>query len=472
MSKNYDLVILGGGMGGYVSAIRARQLGMTVALVEAEKLGGTCLHKGCIPTKALLKSAEIYQTLKNSSNYGVYADNISFDFSKVQSNKEETVTALYEGVQQLMKKHQVDIYQGYGRLLGPSIFSPQPGTVSVEIKDSENQMLIGESVLLATGAKPKALPNLPFDGKVVLSSDDLLTIEALPKEIVIIGGGVIGCEWASMLLDYGVNVTLVEQANQLLPNFDHSIQQTLKQALVKRGCRIYTGAAMEAFEVTEQQFKTTLITDEETKSLQAEVVLVSIGRQPNTIGIGLENTAIEQDQQGFIQVDENFRTKEKHIYAVGDCIGGLQLAHVAAHEGKYCVETIAGEHPFAESLANVSSCVYSEPEIATVGLTEKEAKDAFAKVKVISVPFRANGKAKIEGKEDGFIKIVMNEDTDDLLGVHMIGAKVTEMIAEAGLAMLVNASIEEIGATIHPHPSLTEAIEEAALGLKGKIIHG
>ena len=472
MSKEYDLVILGGGTGGYVAAIRASQLGLKVAVVEKGKLGGTCLHAGCIPSKALLRSAEVYATTKRSEEFGVITKDVSLDFSKVQERKAKITEQLYKGVQHLMKQGKIDVVDGYGRILGPSIFSPMPGTISVEMNNGEeNEMLIPKNVIIATGSRPRSLPGLEIDGEYVLTSDEALQMESLPKSIVIVGGGVIGIEWASMLHDFGVEVTVLEYANRILPTEDHEISKEMQRLLKKKGVKIVTGAKVLP-ETLEKGEGISIQAEQkgEIKSFSAEKVLVSVGRQANVENIGLENTEILVEK-GYIKTNEYFQTKESHIYAIGDVIGGLQLAHVASHEGIVAVEHIAGENPMPIDYSLVSKCVYSNPEVASVGFTEEEAKEKGYTVKVGKFSFRAIGKALVFGESDGFVKLVVDEVTDDLLGVHMIGPHVTDMISEAGLARVLDATPWEVAHTIHPHPTLSEAIGEAALAVDGKAIH-
>ncbi|CEG27781.1 dihydrolipoyl dehydrogenase [Bacillus sp. B-jedd] len=472
MAQEYDLVILGGGTGGYVAAIRASQLGLKTAIVEKGKLGGTCLHNGCIPSKALLRSAEVYATAKKAEKFGIYASDVTFDFAKVQERKDAIVSQLHKGVQHLMKQGKIDVYEGTGRILGPSIFSPMPGTISVEMNNGEeNEMLIPKNVIVATGSRPRSLPGLEIDGEVVLSSDEALKLQALPSSIIIVGGGVIGIEWASMLSDFGVEVTVLEYAPKIIPTEDHEISKEMQRLMKKRGVKIVTGAKVlpETLSIDEgasisAEVKGTV------KEYKAEKILVSVGRQANTEGIGLDNTEIEV-QKGFIAVNEYFQTKESHIYAIGDCIGGLQLAHVASHEGITAVEHIAGKDPQPIDYTLVSKCIYSSPEAASVGLTEEEAKEKGFKVKTGKFSFRAIGKALVYGESDGFVKIIADEETDDLLGVHMIGPHVTDMISEAGLAKVLDATPWEIAHTIHPHPTLSEAIGEAALAVDGRALH-
>ena len=472
MSQEYDLVILGGGTGGYVAAIRASQLGLKTAIVEKGKLGGTCLHKGCIPSKALLRSAEVYRAAKHSEDFGVITNEVSFNFVKVQERKNKIIDQLHKGVQHLMKQGKIDVYEGLGRILGPSIFSPMPGTISVEMNNGEeNEMLIPKNVVVATGSRPRTLPGLDIDGEYVITSDEALELETLPASIIIVGGGVIGIEWASMLSDFGVNVTVIEYADTIIPTEDKEISKEMQRLMKKKGIKLITGAKVLP-ETLVKGDGVTISAEVKAglKEFKAEKLLVSVGRQANVEGIGLENTEI-QVEKGFIVTNDFYQTKESHIYAIGDVIGGLQLAHVASHEGIIAVEHIAGKVPSALNYDLVSRCIYSNPEVSSVGITEEQAKEKGHKVKVGKFSFRAIGKALVFGESDGFVKIVADEETNDILGVHMIGPHVTDMITEAGLAMVLDATPWEIAHTIHPHPTLSEAIGEAALAVDGRAIH-
>lgn len=472
MAQEYDLVILGGGTGGYVAAIRASQLGLKTAIVEKGKLGGTCLHKGCIPSKALLRSAEVYATAKKSEDYGIITNDVSFNFAKVQERKNKIVETLHKGVQHLMKRGKIDVYEGIGRILGPSIFSPMPGTISVEMNNgSENEMLLPKNVILATGSRPRTLPGLDIDGTLVVTSDEALSMDELPSSILIVGGGVIGIEWASMLSDFGVDVTVIEYADRIIPTEDKEISKEMQRLMKKKGIKLVTGAKVLPESVVKNDgVSISAEVKGSVKEFKAEKMLVSVGRQANIEGIGLENTEI-QTEKGFIVTNEFYQTKESHIYAIGDVIGGLQLAHVASHEGIAAVEHIAGKNPSPMNYSLISKCIYSSPEAASVGLTEDEAIEKGFKVKTGKFSFRAIGKALVFGEADGFVKIIANEETDDLLGVHMIGPHVTDMITEAGIAMVLDATPWEMAHTIHPHPTLSEAIGEAALAVDGNAIH-
>ncbi|MEH7414772.1 dihydrolipoyl dehydrogenase [Neobacillus drentensis] len=472
MAQEYDLVILGGGTGGYVAAIRASQLGLKTAIVEKGKLGGTCLHKGCIPSKALLRSAEVFATTKRGEDFGVITSDVSLDFGKVQARKNKIIDQLHKGVQHLMKQGKIDVYEGIGRILGPSIFSPMPGTISVEMNNgAENEMLIPKNVILATGSRPRTLPGLEIDGRYVISSDEALQLETLPKSIIIVGGGVIGIEWASMLSDFGIEVTVIEFADRIIPTEDKDISKEMQRVMKKKGINLVTNAkVLPETMVKDQEVSISAEVKGVLKEFKAEKLLVSVGRQANLEGIGLENTDI-QVENGFIVTNQYYQTKESHIYAIGDVIGGLQLAHVASHEGIMAVEHIAGEKPSPIDYNLVSRCIYSNPEVSSVGITEAQAIEKGYKVKIGKFSFRAIGKALVFGESDGFVKIVADSKNEDILGVHMIGPHVTDMITEAGLAMVLDATPWEIAHTIHPHPTLTEAIGEAALAVDGKAIH-
>jgi len=472
MSTEYDVVVLGGGTGGYVAAIRASQLGLKVAVVEKNKLGGTCLHAGCIPSKALLRSAEVFALAKKSEEFGVTTENVHLNFLKVQERKQKIVDQLYQGVQHLMKKGKIDVYEGIGRILGPSIFSPMPGTISVEQNDgSENEMLIPKNVVVATGSRPRTLPGLTVDGTHIITSDEALQLDELPSSIMIIGGGVIGIEWASMLADFGVDVTVVEYSAQILPTEDKEIAKEMTKILKSKGIKIVTSAQVLGEETKiDETVRIRAKVGDTVEEFTADKVLLSVGRQANVEGIGLENTSIEV-KNGFIDTNDYYQTKESHIYAIGDVIGGLQLAHVASHEGIVAVEHLADQRPLKIDYTQISKCIYSHPEIASVGFTEDQAKEKGFELKIGKFPFKAVGKALVHGESDGFVKIIADAKTNDLLGVHMIGPDVTNMISEAGLAKLLDATPWEIAHTIHPHPSLSEAIGEAALAVEGKAIH-
>lgn len=471
MAKNYDVVVLGGGIGGYTAAIRAAQLGKSVAIVERGKLGGTCLHSGCIPSKALLRSAEVFSTMQHSEDYGIEASNVSLNFFKVQERKQKIVDQLHKGVQYLMKKNKIEVIEGQGRIIGPSIFSPKSGAIAVELANGEIETLLSENLIIATGSRPRTLAGLEIDGQFVMTSDEALQLEVLPKSILIIGGGVIGLEWASMLSDFGVEVTVIEYESHLVPLEDEEISKELERIFKKRKIKVVTGAKViaESVKVVNNTVELQVELRGQLVSYQADKVLVSVGRLANIENMGLESTDIKLER-GAIRVNAMMQTSESHIYAVGDVIGGLQLAHAAGHEGITAAEHIAGLQPHSHAPHLTPRCIYSRPEIASVGLTEKQAIERGHEVKVGKFNFKAIGKALVYGDTDGFVKVIADRKSNDILGVHMIGPHVTDFISEAALAHVLEATPWEVGQTIHPHPTLSEALGEAMLAVDGMAI--
>ncbi|MGO4107375.1 dihydrolipoyl dehydrogenase [Paenibacillus sp. YAF4_2] len=471
MTIQVDVAVLGGGPGGYTAAIRAAQLGKSVAIVELDKLGGTCLHRGCIPSKSLLRSAEVYATLLEADKYGIsVADGaLSLNFNKVQERKEKTVEQLHRGLKGLMKKYDIQIINGKGRVIGPSIFSPRSGSLAVELADGEMESVVSTNLIIATGSRPRHLPGLKPDGVHILSSDDALQLDTLPASILIVGGGVIGVEWASMLQDFGVQVTLVEVGGRLLPGEDVEVSAELTRLLRRRGVRVLTNVQLKTEEISinADEVSINAETSEGNILITANKMLLSVGRQANIEGIGLENTDI-QTKNGFIYANEHGQTTEPHIYAIGDVIGGVQLAHAAAHEGVTAAEHIAGHKKEAVDPNLIPRCIYSRPEVASYGLTEDSARSKGHDIKTGKIPFQAIGKALVLGEADGFVKVIADRKTNDILGVHMIGPHATDLISEASLAGLLNASPWEVGQLIHPHPTLSEALGEAMLAIDGK----
>lgn len=468
-----DLAILGAGPGGYVAAIRAAQLGMKVAIVEREKLGGVCLHKGCIPSKTFLRSAELYHTMKSSKEYGIHSGNLELSMPLLQKRKQGVISNLHKGIEHLLKKNKIDVYVGTGRILGPSIFSPIPGTVSVERCDGgESDMLVPQFVLIATGSSPKSIPGLEEDGHYILNSDHALNMEAIPASILIVGGGVIGVEWASMLSDFGAKVTLVEMAERILPGEDADISKEMTRILKKRKVDIITKAKVRTETVSTSQKNVALQVEynNAVHILTAEKLLVSVGRKANIEDIGLHNTSIQIDK-GAIRVNDFMQTKESHIYAIGDVIGGYQLAHVASHEGMLAVNHMVGNVVHPINPLSIPRCIYSRPEMASIGYSEKEARQAGFDVKVGKFSFRGSGKALVFGEVDGFIKLISDKNTDDLLGVHIIGPHATELISTGGLAKLLDATAWEVSNVIYPHPTLSEVYGEVSLAINGRAIH-
>jgi len=469
-TRNYDLIVLGGGIGGYTAAIRAAQAGKTVALVEEDKLGGTCLHRGCIPSKSLLRSAEVFASAKSGSEYGVVAERVELDFSRVMRRKDEIVHQLHTGLESLMKKNRIDVYRGRGRVIGPSIFSPRSGSVAIDA-DEELPTLTAKHTIIATGSRPRMLPGWEADGEQVLTSDDALRMERLPASMLIIGGGVIGVEWASMMNDFGVQVTIVEAAERLLPQEDDDVSREMERMLAARGVTVLTRTSVvtESLDTSGGRVAVSALCEGEARDLTAEACLVAVGRQANTEWIGLENTDVAVDG-GYIRVNEFLQTTEPHIYAIGDVIGGPQLAHKAAYDAMLAVDHLLGRPVEPHAPHRVARCIYSRPEAAGVGLSEREAKAKGHRVKTGKFPFRALGKALVHGSAEGFVKVVADAESDDILGVHIVGAQATELISEAALALRFEAAPWEIGTLAHPHPTLSEALGEAMLAADGRAV--
>lgn len=473
MAIQVDIAVLGGGPGGYTAAIRAAQLGKSVAIIEMDKLGGTCLHNGCIPSKSLLRSAEVYSTLLKAGAYGIDVAEgaVSLDYSKVSARKDQTVEQLHRGLQGLMKKNGIQIIHGKGRVIGPSIFSPRSGSLAVELADGEMESVVSTNLIIATGSRPRQLPGLTPDGEYIWTSDDALRMDKLPESIIIVGGGVIGVEWASMLQDFGVKVTLAEIGARLLPGEDAEVSAELTKQLRRRGVRVLTGIQLqtETYAVKDGVLSLVAGTEDGEVLLTAEKLLLSVGRQANSEGIGLENTDIRVNN-GAIAVNAFGQTSEPHIYAIGDVTGGVQLAHAAAHEGLVAAEHICGNKPALVEPHLIPRCIYSSPEIASYGLTEDGARTKGHDIKTGKIPFQAIGKAIVLGEAEGFVKVIADRRTNDILGVHMIGPHATDLISEASLAGWLNATPWEVGQMIHPHPTLSEAIGEAMLAVDGNSI--
>ena len=447
----FDLVVIGGGAGGYTAAIRATQLGLTAALVERDKVGGVCLHRGCIPTKLLLETAHNLSLIRNSRTFGIASDNISLDYSLLAARKEQVVGALHKNLRSVIRKHKVEIIEGHARLLSPA-----------EV-DIDGRRLKAKAVVLATGSKSKALPGLQPDGVRILTSDHCLEMTDVPKSIVILGAGSVGLEFASFYLDVGVEVTIIELLPRLLPLEDADLGRGLEKLLAGRGAAVLTSARVrpEASRTSDNVVELTVEHEGSEKTVRAEKALVATGRDALTEGLGLENTNVRLEK-GYVQVDESYRTGEPTVFAVGDLIGGLQLAHVAAVEGFLAAETIAGRETERLDYSRVPRVTYTRPHVAAVGLTEEQARERGSNVKTRRFSYRNNAMALIQGETDGFVKLVYDADSGDVLGVHILGHQAGELIAEAALARFLGVSAWEMGSNVHPHPSLSEVLGEAA----------
>ncbi len=455
---SYDVTIIGSGPGGYVAAVRCSQLGLRTAIVEKDdRLGGTCLLRGCIPTKALLESAHLYDKMREASKFGITASGVSVDFGGVQKFREKTVTTNSKGVQFLMRKNKVELHTGHGRLAGK-------GKVSVTAADGKVTTLTTRHVILATGSRCKDFPGITTDHKRVLNSDDILEIQQIPASLIVMGAGAVGSEFASVYASFGSKVTLVEYMDHLLPIEDEDVSKELEKNYRKRGIDVRTGTSLGNVQVTDKGVRATLTAKAggATETIEAETLLVAVGRAPVTEDIGAKGTGVKVDERGYVEVDEFCRTGEPGVFAIGDIIKTPWLAHVASHEGVMVAELIAGRHPHPIHYGRVPNCTYCEPEVASVGLTERKAREKGYDVKVGVFPMSANGKARIMGADGGLIKIVADKKYDELLGVHIIGPKATELIAEAVLALELESTVEELFHAMHPHPTLAEAMGEAA----------
>ncbi|OYT70851.1 MAG: dihydrolipoyl dehydrogenase [Chloracidobacterium sp. CP2_5A] len=464
-SHSFDLVIIGAGPGGYVAAIRAAQLGLTVALVEKDsRLGGTCLLRGCIPTKALLESAAVYEQAKHAADYGVVVSDVKLDYEGVRKYKHKIVLKSAKGVEYLMNKNKVKVFHGFGLI-------EDPHTVSVASGDARER-LQAKFILVATGSAPRDIPLFPTDGVRIINSDHALELTELPASIVILGAGAVGVEFASVMARFGVETTLVEMLPRALPIEDAAISAELERALRAQKITVKTNTKCESATVNERGVEVTLADGNGDRStLQAEKLLVAVGRRPMSAGIGLENTKAVTDKGGYIEVNGFLQTAEPSVYAIGDVINTPWLAHVASAEGILAVEHMAGQATEPINYDRVPSCTYCEPEVASVGLTEAKARERGYEVKVGSFPFAASGKARILGQTEGMVKIVSDAKYDELLGVHIIGPRATELIAEACVALRGELTTEELMRTIHAHPTLSESVMEAAHGVFGSPIH-
>jgi dihydrolipoamide dehydrogenase len=471
-SNSFDLIILGAGTGGYSAAFRAAQYGLKVALVDAHKIGGTCLHVGCIPTKAMLESADLYAKIKKAGDFGIGVGETSVDFSVIARRRGQVVERLHKGLQGLVKKNKVEFIHGRGKLKGGK-------HVEVDMLDDAgapagHRTLDATDVILATGSRVKWLPGLTPDGKRIVTSDDILTSDSLPASLIVVGGGAVGVEFASFYADLGTAVTVLEYLPALVPLEDREISAELERSFRRRGIAVMTSARFDTATVTVDKDGVRLMVGPEgeaPKEMRAEQMLVATGRAANIEDVGLETTRAKVEK-GVVRVDpKTMRTAEPHLYAIGDIIGGLWLAHVAAHEGLAAVATIAGAEAEAVDYLKMPRATYCRPQIATIGRSEQECERDGVAFKTGKFPFIANGKALIGGDYEGFAKVISDAKTDEILGVHLIGPHVTDLIAEASAAMLLESTAWELGAAVHPHPTLSEALGEAAMAVAGHAIN-
>jgi len=461
---NYDIIVLGSGPGGYVAAIRASQLGMKVAVVEKAEIGGICLNWGCIPTKALLKSAQVFNYSKHAAEYGIsIAGDVVANLPEMVKRSRGVAEGMSKGVQFLFKKNKIELIQGFGKVL--------PGK-KVEVTDAEGKTTIHEAknIIIATGARSRELPNLPQDGKKIIGYRDAMVLEKMPESMVVVGSGAIGSEFAYFFNSIGVEVTLVEFMPNIVPLEDEEVSKTLARSFKKAGMKVMVDSSVEKVDTTGDKCKVTIKTKKGTEEIEADIVLSAVGIATNLEGIGLEETGIKTEK-GKILVDDYYQTNVSGYYAIGDIVHGPALAHVASHEGITCVEKIAGMDVEPVDYGNIPACTYTSPEVASVGMTEKQAKEAGYEVKVGKFPFSASGKASAAGKKDGFVKVVFDAKYGEFLGCQMIGENVTEMIAEVVVARKLETTGHEIIKSAHPHPTMSEAVMEAAADAYGEVIH-
>ena len=457
MSK-YNVIVLGSGPGGYVTAIRASQLGLKTAVIEKESLGGVCLNWGCIPTKALLKSAQVFDYLKHAEDYGLSVKQYDKDFTKVVARSRSVADGMSKGVQFLMKKNKIDVLKGFGKL--------KPGK-KVDVDGTEYS---ADHIIVATGSRSRVLPNLPQDGKKVIGYREAMTLEKQPKSMIIVGSGAIGVEFAHFYNTMGTDVTLVEFQPNIVPVEDIDVSKQFERSFKKAGIKVMTNSSVEKVDIAGKTVKATVKTKKGEEIIEADVVLSAVGIVSNIEGIGLEDVGIVADK-GKIMVNDYYQTNIPGYYAIGDVTPGQALAHVASAEGITCVEKIAGMHVEAIDYGNIPGCTYATPEIASVGMTEKQAKEAGHELKVGKFPFSASGKASAAGTKDGFVKVIFDAKYGEWLGCHMIGAGVTDMIAEAVLGRKLETTGHEVLKTIHPHPTMSEAVMEAVADAYGEVIH-
>jgi len=459
----YDIIIVGSGPGGYVTAIRASQLGFKTAVVEKESLGGVCLNWGCIPTKALLKSAQVYDYLKHVDQYGLKAESIDKDFNAVVSRSRNIANGMSKGVQFLMKKNKIDIIDGFGKVKTGK-------KVAVTSEDGKVKEYSADHIIIATGARSRELPNLPQDGEKVIGYRKAMTLASQPSSMIVVGSGAIGVEFAHFYNAMGTKVTIVEYLPNLVPLEDKDVSKQFERSFKKAGIKVMTNASVESVDTTGKGVKATVKTKKGEEILEADIVLSAVGIKTNIENIGLEDVGIITDRDKIL-VNDWYQTNIPGYYAIGDVVPGPALAHVASAEGITCVEKIAGLHSEKIDYGNIPGCTYASPEIASVGLTEDQAKDQGYEIKVGKFPFSASGKATAAGTPDGFVKVIFDAKYGEWLGCHMIGAGVTDMIAEAVLGRKLETTGHEVLKTIHPHPTMSEAVMEAVADAYDEVIH-
>ena len=461
---NYDIIVVGSGPGGYVTAIRASQLGLKTAIVEREELGGICLNWGCIPTKALLKSANVFEYISHAADYGITVNGATADFSGMVKRSRDVANGMSNGIQFLMKKNKIDVLKGNG------IIKAGKKVAVTDEAGTTTEYTASKGVIISTGARSRELPNLPQDGEKIIGYRQAMTLATQPKKLVVVGSGAIGVEFAYFYNAIGTEVTVVEYLPNIVPVEDEEVSKQLEKSFKKSGIKIMTNASVESVDTKGAGCVVTVKTAKGEEKIECDVVLSAVGIQANIENIGLEEVGIVVDK-GRILVNDYYQTNIPGYYAIGDVVPGPALAHVASAEGIICVEKIAGHHPEPLNYGNIPGCTYCSPEVASVGMTEKAAKEAGYEIKVGKFPFSASGKASAAGAKDGFVKLIFDAKYGELLGGHMIGANVTEMVAELVAVRKLETTGEELIKTVHPHPTMSEAIMEAAAAAYGEVIH-
>lgn len=457
----YELIVLGGGPGGYVAAIRAAQLGKRVAIVEKDRFGGVCLNRGCIPTKAMLASSHLFDLVKRSQEFGIKVDSYSLDLVRLMERKEKVVSTLRKGVEFLLKSNNVDMYRGFGKLISDN-------KVEVAV-DGTIQIIEGTHILVATGSEALVPSAFAYDRNVVITSDEALDMKNIPGSVIVVGGSAVGLEFATIYSVFGANVTLIEMLPQIAPTEDLEISDALLKSMKRRGIDIKTSTKVLSAETVGSAAEVEIESEGEKQKLKADIVLVAVGREPNTQGIGAEEIGLELER-GYIKVDERLKTSRPNVYAIGDVIGGMMLAHVASHEGIVAVENVFGESK-SINYSNVPSCIYTDPEIASVGFSEQKCKEMGYDYKVGKFPFSANGKALGEGEREGFVKVISDAKYDEILGVHIFGVHASAILHEAVIAKASELVVSSVSQVVHIHPSLSETVMEAFMDIGGISIH-
>lgn len=470
---DYDVIVVGSGPGGYVAAIRAAQLGQKTAIVERESLGGVCLNWGCIPKKALIKNATVLETLHHAADYGITFDNLQVDWSSAVKRSLGIVDRQTKGVGFLMRKNKIDVIEGHGVFIDAHTLQVSPSEFKPEAKE---RTVTAKNFIIATGARARELPGVTVDGERIMQYRDIIRLQEQPKSLIIVGAGPIGMEFGYIYRTYGAEVTIVEMLDQVLPLEDSDVAAEVHKAFTKKGFKLYTGSRTEEFKVTEAGVTVTLknLKSGQTETLQAERVLLSIGITPNTDKVGIDKTGVKLDQRGYVEIDANMRTNVPNIYAIGDCTGKLALAHVASAQALVAAESIAGADTLpipTEKYLFMPRCTYCKPEVASLGMTEAQAKEAGYTIKVGKFPFMPNGKAQAIDAKEGFVKIITDAKYGEILGAHLVGHEVTELLPELSLAQFMEITPAEIARTVHAHPTLSEVIMEAAHAIEGHAIH-